>query len=105
MISPIITYGYSKDIPFAPAVEIKTKKNHYSWMYTRSEFNPDCVGFMPIGWRYRIHWYSFDGSFHHTEEWNTIADDRSVEDMIDKFAETYGKGRLYVFADEIVTHI
>lgn len=98
-----ITYGYGKDIPIAPTNEIRTHKGNYCTIYICSEYNPDEFGYMPIGWNYKICWYSYGSFFHHTKEWNTNTDSCSIDDVVDEFVETYGKGRMYILANEIVT--
>lgn len=98
-----IRYGFGEDIPVSPKTDITTAKGNTCTLYICSEYNPDEYGYMPLGWSYKIIWNSYGDTFRHTKEWNTITDSCSIDEVIDEFTELYGRGRMYILANEIVT--
>lgn len=102
-----ITYGTAagNDHPVAPKYEIRTKKGNYCTVYIRSELNPDCPNAISRGYKYKIYWYSLgqeiEYGFRH--EWDTIKSNKTPEHMIDLFVRRYGRGRMWIVQDEIVT--
>lgn len=99
----VIRYGYGKDKPVAPTYERVTSKGNTCKVYICSEWDCESIGYVPIGYNYKVIWYSYGDMFFHTEEVNDITDTKSVDDVIDEFMEKYGHGRMYVLQDEIVT--